>query len=90
MKSIFFKIILLGSIWGISGCSSVDTVLDDISRDTYESKVIKAHRIDNIGNPTPIDQEPLSYDQYQKERRKMISGDEDTLPDTSEKDELND
>ena len=68
MRVIFFNIILLSSIWSISGCSSINTVLDDISRDTYESIRKKAHRIDNLGNPTPIVQENPGYDQCQRER----------------------
>lgn len=51
------------------------SVLDDISRDTYENNV-NAQRIENLGNPTY--NEPLSYDQYQKERKKMTTNREAT------------
>jgi len=46
------------------------SVLDDISRDTYE-KNMKKQRIENIGDPNY--EEPPSYDQYQRERRDMLS-----------------
>jgi len=59
--------------------------LDDIARDTYETKVIKAHRIENLENPTQLDQEPLPYDQYQRERRKMMLDSDETSDATETK-----
>jgi len=44
--------------------------LEDISRDTYE-KNLREIRIDNLDNPTY--EEPPSYDQYQRERKEMLS-----------------
>ena len=49
------------------GCSKneIASVLDDISRDTYENHLRK-QRNENIGKP--IYEEPLTYDQYQMEK----------------------
>ena len=58
-----------------SACSKKEVigVLDDISRDTYE-KNAREKRIENLGNPAY--EEPPTYDQYQRERNKMISKEE--------------
>lgn len=80
LKVILFCSFLLSSTICIAGCSSVKMVLDDISRDTYESKVRKAHRIENLEDPTQIGQEPPTYDQYQRERKKLTSDHEETSP----------
>jgi len=55
-----------------SACSKkeVTGVLDDISRDTYEKKA-REQRIENLGDPTY--EEPPTYDQYQRERKKLNS-----------------
>ena len=45
-------------------------VMDDISRDTYENNARKQH-VENLGNPT--DEEQQTYDQYQRERKEIIS-----------------
>ena len=47
--------------------------MDDISRDTYENEA-RDQRIENLGDPTY--EEPLTYDQYQRERNKLISKEE--------------
>ena len=58
-----------------SACSKeqVVGVLDDISRDTYENKA-REQNLENMGDPTY--EEPPTYDQYQRERNKLISKDE--------------
>jgi len=55
-----------------SACSKdqVVGVLDDISRDTYEKKS-REQRIDNLKDPSYG--APPTYDQYQIERKKLIS-----------------
>jgi len=55
----------------VSACSKeqVTGVLDDISRDTYEKKA-REQRFENIRIPTF--EEPLTYDQYQIERKKVL------------------
>lgn len=40
--------------------------MDDIARDTYE-KNVSEQRIENLGDPNY--EEPLTYDQYQRERK---------------------
>jgi len=54
-----------------SACSKehVTDVLDDISRDTYEQKA-REQRVENLEDLTF--KEPLTYDQYQRERKKLI------------------
>ena len=53
------------------GCSKskIASVLDDIFRDTYENSV-RRQRNENIRKPNY--EEPLSYDQYQRERKELI------------------
>ena len=55
-------------------------VLDDIARDTYH-KNSRAQRSENLGNPGY--QEPLTYDQYQRERKVLIS-DNEAIPSLTE------
>ena len=74
MKQILLcSIIIL--LFCTSACSKkqVTEVLDDISRDTYENEV-RDQRIENLGDPTY--EEPLTYDQYQRERKKLKSDQE--------------
>jgi hypothetical protein len=68
-----------------SACSKEQLigVLDDISRDTYEKKAREQH-IDNLGNPA-YEASP-TYDQYQRERNKFISTQEEA-PSKEEKDQ---
>lgn len=60
-----------------SACTKeqVTGVLDDIARDTYEKKA-KEQRIEHLGDPTY--EEPPTYDQYQREKKKVISKDEES------------
>lgn len=64
-----------------SACSKeqVTGVLDDISRDAYEKKVRK-QRIEHLGDPTY--EEPPTYDQYQREKNKLNSKQEESPPET--------
>ena len=59
-----------------SACSKeqVVGVLDDIARDTYEKKAKEQH-IENLGDPAY--EAPPTYDQYQRERKKLISTQEE-------------
>ncbi len=60
-----------------SACSKeqVIGVMDDVARDTYEKKV-KEERIESLGDPTY--EEPPTYDQYQRERKKLLSKQEES------------
>ncbi|XOF33992.1 MAG: hypothetical protein ACL93V_01445 [Candidatus Electrothrix sp. YB6] len=53
-----------------SACSKkqIEGVLDDISRDTYEKNAREQH-LENLGDPAY--EELPTYDQYQKERKKV-------------------
>jgi hypothetical protein len=64
LKELVLNGIIISFAFCISACSDkrVKSVLDDISRDTYENTMRK-RRIDNKGDPTYA--EPPSYDQYQ-------------------------
>jgi len=64
-----------------SACSKqqVAGVLDDISRDTYENKT-REQNIDNLGDPAY--EAPPTYDQYQRERKKLQSTEEETPAET--------
>ena len=74
MKQILLCSIII-ALFCASACSKtqVTDVLDDISRDTYANEV-REQRIENIGDPTY--EEPPTYDQYQRERKKLISKEE--------------
>ena len=75
MKQILLCSTIIIALFCASACSKtqVTDVLDDISRDTYE-KEEREQRIENLGDPT---YEGLpTYDQYQRERKKLISKDE--------------
>lgn len=59
-----------------SACSKqqVTGVLDDISRDTYEKKA-REQRIEHLGDPTY--ENPPTYDEYQRERKKLQTTQDD-------------
>ena len=61
----------------VPGCSKkqMKSVLDDISRDTYENN-LRRQRNENLGDPNY--EKPPSYDQYQRERKEMLSDSEIT------------
>ena len=71
LKQILWYLIII-SLFFASACSNsqMTAVMDDISRDTYE-KNVREQRTENIGNPTY--EEHQTYDQYQRERKKLIS-----------------
>lgn len=75
---LYFIILLICA----SACSKdqVTDVLDDISRDTYEKKA-RGQRVENLEDLTF--KEPLTYDQYQRERKKLIQ--EEQLPEAGNK-----
>jgi len=71
LKQLFLAgFIVIFIIWA-PACSKkqIKSVLDDISRDTYENNLRK-QRIENFGDP--IYEEQLSYDQYQRERKEIL------------------
>jgi len=73
MKQLFVCCIIINFIFTLSACSSkqIKSVLDDISRDTYEKNVRKK-RNESIWERN-YGEEPLSYDQYQQERKTISS-----------------
>jgi hypothetical protein len=75
MKQILLSYTIIIALFCASACSKtqVTDVLDDISRDTYE-KEEREQRIENLGDPTY--EQPPTYDQYQRERNKLISKEE--------------
>ena len=72
LKKLFRICIIISLALLAPACSKkhVNSVLDDISRDTYENNLRK-QRIENIEDPNY--EEPPSYDQYQRERKEMLS-----------------
>jgi hypothetical protein len=79
LKQILWSCIIISFILCIPSCSKdqIKSVLDDISRDTYE-KNLRDQRIENLENSTY--EEPPSYDQYQRERKEMLPDHEVTQP----------
>ena len=71
MKQALCSFMIISLTLCMPGCSKskIASVLDDISRDTYENNLRK-QRIKNIGKPNY--EEPLTYDQYQRERKELI------------------
>ena len=72
MKRLFLRSIIICFLFWTPACSKqqIKSVLDDIARDTYE-KNMRNQRIENIEDPNY--EEPPSYDQYQRERKEMLS-----------------
>lgn len=72
MKKLLWSCLIISFLFWIPACSKkqIKSVLDDISRDTYE-KNLRKKRIENIEDPNY--EEPPSYDQYQRERKDMLS-----------------
>ena len=72
MKKLLLSCIIVSLIFWIPACSKkqIKSVLDDISRDTYENN-LREQRNENIGDPNY--EEPPSYDQYQRERKETLS-----------------
>lgn len=58
------------------------SVLDDISRDTYENSLSR-QRIENFKDSAY--ERPPSYDQYQRERKEMLSDHNVTKPEAEMK-----
>ena len=77
MKQLFWSCIIISLLFWAPSCSErqIKSVLDDISRDTYENN-LREQRIENIGDPNY--EEPPSYDQYQRERKETLSDPEIT------------
>ncbi|MDH3357445.1 MAG: hypothetical protein OEM06_08285 [Desulfobacteraceae bacterium] len=77
MKQLFWSCIIISLLFLAPSCSEkqIKSVLDDISRDTYENN-LREQRIENIGDPNY--EEPPSYDQYQRERKETLSDPEIT------------
>ena len=71
MKQLFWGCIIIILIFWAPACSKkqIKSVVDDISRDTYENNLRKQH-IENLGDPSY--EELPSYDQYQRERKDML------------------
>jgi len=69
MKQILWCALIISILLYMGACSKsrIASVLDDISRDTYENNV-KRQRIENSDDPDY--EEPQTYDQYQRERKK--------------------
>ena len=72
MKQILLCSTIMIALFCGSACSKqqVTGVLDDIARDTYEKKA-REQSIENMGDPAY--KAPPTYDQYQRERKKLIS-----------------
>ena len=79
MKQLFWSCIIISLLFWAPACSEkqIKSVLDDISRDTYENNLRK-QRNENIGNPNY--EEPLTYDQYQKEKKELIQDHQASIP----------
>jgi len=79
IKQTLCCIMVISLVLCMLGCSKseITSVLDDISRDTYENNLRK-QRNENIGKPNY--EEPPTYDQYQRERKKIIQDNQATIP----------
>jgi len=75
MKQILLCSTIIIVLFCATACSKqqVTGVLDDIARDTYEKKA-REQGIENMGDPAY--KPPPTYDQYQRERKKLISKEE--------------
>jgi hypothetical protein len=71
LKQLFWACFIIIFIILAPACSKkqIKSIVDDISRDTYENNLRK-QRNENLGDPSY--EEPPSYDQYQRERKEML------------------
>jgi hypothetical protein len=69
LKKLLLSFFIISFIFLVPACS-IKSVLDDIARDTYE-KNLRKQRIENIEDLNYED--PPSYNQYQRERKGMLS-----------------
>ena len=67
--------IIISLLLGMSACSKSEmkSVLDDIARDTYEANERNKYN-ENKERQIQTD-EPLTYDQYQQEKKELIHDD---------------
>ena len=79
IKQTLCCIMVISFFFGVPAYSKkqIKTGLDDISRDNYE-KNLRKQRIENIEDPNYED--PPSYNQYQRERKKIIQDNQATIP----------
>ena len=77
MKQILRFIILISIILCLLACSKSKPILEDISRDIYENHR-KSEHFENLNDPSKMGEPDLTYDQYQRERREMVSDSEKT------------
>ena len=72
LKKLLWSCIILSFIFWVPACSKkqIKSVLDDISRDTYENNLRKQH-IEHIEDPNY--EAPPSYDEYHRERKGILS-----------------
>jgi hypothetical protein len=80
MKKVLRCVVGASLLIFISACSKngMSGVLEDISRDTYE-KNARTESIEKIFDTSQRGDEPLTYDQYQRERQKLVSKPETKL-----------
>ena len=71
MKQLFWSSVIISNLFWFSACSSkqVKSVLDDISRDTYENSM-REQRLKNRDDPSY--EVPPTYDQYQQRRKETL------------------
>ena len=70
-------IILISTMLCLLACSKSKPILEDISRDLYENHRRSQH-FENLNDSSKTGEPDLTYDQYQRERREMLSGSEST------------
>jgi len=76
LKKLLWSFFIISFIFLVPACST-KSVLDDIARDTYE-KNMRKQRVENIEDPNYED--PPSYNQYQRERKRIIQDNQATIP----------
>ncbi|KPA16313.1 hypothetical protein MHK_003479 [Candidatus Magnetomorum sp. HK-1] len=76
--------IMISVIFCLFACSKSKVILEDISRDIYENNR-KSEYFQNLKDPSKAGAADLSYDQYQRERREMISDHKNTPSKTDSK-----
>jgi hypothetical protein len=79
LKKLLLGCVIISFLSWVPACSKkqIKSVLDDISRDNYE-KNLRKQRIENIEDPNYEDLP--SYNQYQRERKKIIQDNQATIP----------
>lgn len=78
MKTIVKLLMIIGFVICVCSCANKEEVLDNISRGIYDSLNQDQEMKREPDSSLPSDETPPSYDQYKKEREKVLQEQKET------------